>query len=146
MKKVLSLILVLVVLCSFAACSNPEAGGPSEDTNAAKYAKVAAYVEENRQALLTSFESSFTNSANGLTCSTRITASKDGFVIDVSIDQLENVSDDIKSQMQSAYDALDPTFESALEAMQKDLPELGYFTVYVRDKNGDLLATVRAGD
>lgn len=146
MKKVLSLILVLVVLCSFAACSNPETNGPSEDPNAAKYAKVADYVEKNRQDLLDSFVSNFTSSGAGLTCTADITASKDGFVITVKIEQFDDLADDVKAQLQAAYDAQDSFFEASLETMKEELPELGYYTIRVCDKDGELLATINAGD
>ena len=145
MKKVLSLILVLVMLCSFAACSTPETNGPSEDPNAAKYAKVSAWVEENRALLVQTFEASFTDSANGLTCSASVTTSMDGFIIDVKINEFDNITDDIKSQLQGVYDALNPTFETLLGEMKKEIAELGFFTINVREVDGDLLAVVNAG-
>jgi len=145
MKKVLSLILVLVVLCSFAACGTPGSSGPSEDPNAAKYAKVAAWVEENRALLVQTFEGSFTDSANGLTCSATITTSLDGFIIDVKINEFDNIADEIKAQLQGVYDALTPTFEAALESMQEEIAALGFFTINVREVDGDLLAVINAG-
>ena len=69
----------------------------------------------------------------------------DGFIIDVKINEFDNITDDIKSQLQGVYDALDPTFETLLGEMQKEIAELGFFTINVREVDGDLLAVVNAG-
>jgi len=37
------------------------------------------------------------------------------------------------------------TFDESLADMQKDIPELTGYTLYVRDVDGNLLATVKAG-
>ena len=48
--------------------------------------------------------------------------------------------------MQEAYDTMGATFDSALATMQQELPELEYFEVRVCEVDGDLLATVVAGE
>ena len=51
-----------------------------------------------------------------------------------------------KAQMKEAYDSMSSVFESSLELMQKDLPELEYYQVDVCEEDGDLLASIVAGD
>lgn len=134
MKRTLTFILALVMVFSLAACG----GGSSADAK-----KVADYISDNEDYLIKSFEGSIT--ASGLTCKTKIAAEGTGFVINVRINELEDLDDETKDALQETYDGMKSTFESSLELMQKDLPEITYYTVQVCDKNGDLCATVTAG-
>ena len=108
--------------------------------------KVADYINENKAELLESFESSFASSASGLTCTSSLSVSGRGFTISVNINELSNLSADMKQTLQETYDTMDSTFESLLDQMQLELPELEYFTIKVCDKYGDVLATIKAGD
>lgn len=136
MKKLLAILLVLVFCFSLVACGGSEA---------ASNAKIAEYIEKNEDDLIEGFESSFASSS-GMTCSSSIKVEGMGFIIKININELENVESSIKAQLQSTYDSMDSTFEPLLEQMQEELPELEYFEIDVCDKNGDLLATVIAGD
>ena len=136
MKKLLAILLVLVFCFSLVACGGGEA---------ASNAKIAEYIEKNEDDLIEGFESSFASSS-GMTCSSSIKVEGMGFIIKININELENVESSIKAQLQSTYDSMDSTFEPLLEQMQEELPELEYFEIDVCDKNGDLLATVIAGD
>ena len=134
MKKVTALLLALVMCFSLAAC-----GGSSSNAEG----KIADYVAENKADLIEQFESGFTGS--GLTCETEIKAVGTGFVIDVTLNELPEATAEIKETLQSTYDGMSATFEEALETMQKELPEISYYTVNVRAKNGDIAAVVTAG-
>ena len=118
-----------------------------DDSSASKNDKTDAieeYVEENRTALIAELEQSLSDS--GLTCKTDIEAVGAGFVVYININELEDVDDDTKAGLQEVYNTMQDTFELLLETMQKELPELEYFTYVVGDKNGEVLATITAGN
>lgn len=138
MKKIIALVLALVLSLSLVAC-----GGGSEPAKADN-AAIAAYVESNKASLLESMESSFATSS-GMTCTSDIKVEGMGFVITININELDNIDDATKALLQETYDAMDAVFESALETMQKELPEIEYFEVQVCEVDGDALATVTAG-
>lgn len=140
MKKILALIIALVLCMSFVAC-----GGSGNSQENADNLAIVKFVENNKSELLSSMEKSFATSS-GMTCESDIEVEGDGFIITIKIDQLEDVDDSTKEQLQTAYDALDATFEGMLEDMQKEVEELEYYQIKVCDKNGDLLAKITAGD
>jgi len=131
MKKILALVLAAIMMFSLVACGS--------DAEAEK--KVAAYVEKNRAALIQSMESSFATTS-GMTCKTSIEVEGCGFSMYVRINELDNVPESVKDKMQDSYDAMDSYFESMLNAMQKELPELEYWNIYVCEKDGDVLASI----
>lgn len=133
MKKVITLFLALVMCCSLMAC-----GQSDSDI-------VADYVDEHGSELIEGLESSFSGSS-GLTCESSIKAKGCGFILDIDINELVDVDDETKELLQSTYDDMNGTFEDALKKMQKDLPELEYFTVNVCDRDGEVLAVVTAGN
>lgn len=136
MKKIFALLLSLMLVFSLAAC-----GGSDKADNS----KIKEYVAENKADLLSSMEQSFAASA-GLSCDSDIEVKGMGFVISLNIHGLDNVPAEQKTAMKEAYSALSGTFESALEMMQKDLPELEYYQVDVCEEDGDLLTSIVAGD
>ena len=136
MKKLLAILLVLVFCFSLVACG----GG-----NTAANAKIVEYVEKNEDELIDSMEQAFAKSS-GMTCDSSMKVEGMGFIIKININELEDVDSSIKAQLQSTYDSMSSTFEPLLEQMQTELAELEYFEIDVCDKNGDLLATVVAGD
>ena len=138
MKKIFALLLSLMLVFSLAAC-----GG--SDKADADNSKIKEYVAEHKAELLSAMEQSFTASA-GLSCDSDIEVKGMGIVISVNIDGLDDVPAEQKAQMKEAYDSMSSVFESSLELMQKDLPELEYYQVDVCEEDGDLLATVVAGD
>lgn len=142
MKKIIALLLALTLMLSLAACSFVSLGEnePAEDKVAQKIAK---YVEDNKKELLDSMEASFATSS-GMTCTSSIEAEARGFVIQININELDNIDDDTKAQLQSIYDGMNENFVNSLELMQKELPELEYYKVLVCEKDGDILATIEA--
>lgn len=134
MKRVLSLILVLVMILSFAACS-------SEKDNSAAVKK---YIDENGDDYLEALEYSFAASS-GLTCKSDIEAVGNGFVSNIRINEFDDLPSDIKAQMQSAYDSMGSTFEGLLEDLQDECPEIEYFTINVCEQDGDIIAVITAG-
>lgn len=161
MKKLIALILALT-LC-LAACGGnsgskdtplrPETGLPAapesnlsvvpENTPVADNAAIVSYVEENKADLLAEMEESFAGSS-GMTCTSDIRVSGMGFVITLYINEMDNVDAQTKAFLQETYDSMDSYFESSLDLMQMDLPELEYFEMRVCEVDGDLLATIVA--
>lgn len=110
--------------------------------NSADAQKVASFIALHEDELIDSFESSFTSA--GMTCTTSLEIEGTGFILTVCINELENLTEDQKAQMQTTYDALSSTFSLSLDMMQTDIPELTYFKVLVCEKDGDHIATIVA--
>lgn len=132
MKRVLAIILAAIMLLSLAACG----------TEPTANEKVQKYIDKNGDELLSSLEASFATSS-GMTCTSSIKVEGNGFVIHININELDNIPDDTKELLQSQYDSMGASFDSALASMQLELPELEYFTVYVCEVDGDVLAKIQ---
>ena len=131
MKKIFAIALVLVMMLSLVACGNDS-----------KSDKVKAYVEDNKAALLSGMEQSFASSS-GMTCTSSIRVDGCGIVIDININELDGLGAAEKKLMQEIYDSLDAQFDMAFDQMQKELPELEFFTVNVNEGDGDNIAVVK---
>jgi flagellar basal body-associated protein FliL len=135
-------IFVLAVAMVFAlvACG----GGNSTPTENPAAKKVAEAVKENEAELVSTMEAAFATSS-GLTCTSSIKAEGTGFVISLNINELEGVDGETKAQMQAAFDQQASVFNSLLAQIQTEIPELTYYTIRICEKDGDILATVKAG-
>lgn len=118
--------------------------GNLDGSDSAAEEKIEEYVDANEYELIRQFESGFTTS--GLTCETEIEAVGTGFVIDVVINEFVDLTEEMKTNLQITYDSMSETFETALKTMQQELPEMTYYTVNVRAKNGEIAAVVTAGN
>jgi len=132
MKKLLSLLMIFALCVSFVACAT--------DNSKA----VEDYVAKNKSTLIRSMEQGFAGS--GFSCDTDVEVEGAGMIFTIKINQLDDVSSTQKDLMQSSYDAMSSTFEASLKQMQTEIPELEFFEVKVCEKDGDLLATITAGD
>ena len=81
-----------------------------------------------------------------MTCTSSIKVSGMGFVISLNINELDNIDSATKATLQSTYDSMGANFDTLLDQMQTELPELEYYEIRVCEKDGDLLATVVAGN
>ena len=131
MKKIFAMALVLVMMLSLVACGNDS-----------KSDKVKAYVEDNKAVLLSGMEQSFASSS-GMTCTSSIRVDGCGIVIDININELDGMGDAEKKMLQDIYDSMDAQFDLAFDQMQKELPELEFFTVNVNERDGDNVAVVK---
>ena len=106
---------------------------------------ILAYVEANREDMISTMEYTFATSS-GLTCTSDIEVIGNGFVIYIYINELSNVDQYTKNQLQAAYDQMGEYFNTLLEMLQHELPEVEYFDVWVCDVNHDVLAIIHAGE
>ena len=163
MKKLLALTLILALAMSMAGCcclstltapkkdtsassgslieAIPDVMMPTEEENAA----LVEYIDANRDMILSSMEESFAGSS-GMTCTSDIYVEGMGFVIVLNISEFDDLDDASKAMLQQIYDAMSGTFDSALATMQQELPDLEYFEIQICDTDGDLIATIVAGD
>ena len=135
MKKLLAIVLCLVFCLSLVAC-----GGNADSDSA----KVAKYVNENKEELVSAMESSF-SASSAMGCEVDVKAVGNGMVIDVNIAGFNNIPDEQKELLQSTYDAMSSTFDTMLEDLKAEVPEFGYITINVNEEDGDNLATINAG-
>jgi len=140
MKKTFAILLALLMVFSLCACG---ASKDDSDSSSKNSKAVEKYVTENKEELLSAMEASFATSS-GMTCTSSIEVEGDGFIISININELEGVEDSVKQQLQDTYDQMSAYFNSALEEMQKEVPELKYYKVRVCEKDGDLLALIHA--
>lgn len=131
MKRLSALVLVVIMVFAMAAC-----GSEAEE-------KVAKFVEEQGDTFVSSMEMAFATSS-GMTCTSSIKAKGTGFEVRININELEDVASEIKDQMQSAADSQGAAMKTALKELQKEVPELTYFKVYICEKDGDTLAVINA--
>ena len=136
MIKLLAILLSVVMM--FSSGTGEKALSPEEQ-------KVADYVEENEKELLDSMEEGFATSS-GMTCTSSIKPEGRGFIIQLNINELEDVSGETRTVLQETYDGIQGTFDSLLADMQTELPELQYFQILVCEKDGDILAKIEAKD
>ena len=135
MKKLLAIVLCLVFCLSLVAC-----GGNADSDSA----KVAKYVNENKEELISAMESSF-SASSAMGCEVDVKAVGNGMVIDVNIAGFNNIPDEQKELLQSTYDAMSSTFDTMLDNLKAEVPEFGYITINVNEEDGDNLATINAG-
>lgn len=143
MKKLLAMTLVFLMVFSLVACgsTNGDSGNAGQKANP----EIQNYIDQNKSTIISAMESSFA-STSGMTCSSSIEVEGDGFIISININELDDVSSDIKSQLQTTYDAMQSTFDSYLEELQSEISALEYFTIKVCEKDGDVLATITSRD
>ena len=137
MKKLFALMLVLVMVCSFAACGNTPAPEP-----AGKDPAIVAYMEKYGDSLIDSMESSFSTSSGGMACKASWEVEGSTLIINLRIEDLEDVPEATKTAMQEAYDAMMPAYDGIMQMMQSELSELKCLTMNVCEKDGDLLASI----
>ena len=170
MKKLLALLLAILMMASLVACGSSDKddkddkkkedssyndkdkdNDEDEDEDEGKKetgkqnASIQSYINANKDELLESMEDSFATSS-GLTCTSDIEVIGNGFVIYININELDDVDKATKDAMQDAYDALDSTFEGMLDSLKTELEEIEYFEIQVCDVDGDVLATIHAGE
>ena len=130
MKKLISIVLILVLALSLVACG----GSEKKDSD-----KVREYVDKHGADLCTIMEQSITQ-GSGMTCTSKIKAVGSTIVFDININELDNLTAAQRSEIQANYDAQSSSMSSALKQMQTELPELSGMTINVCEGDGDFIA------
>ena len=126
MKKVLVLVLVALMLCGLAACTQSNAE------------KVAEYIEENRSELVNYVNDGLAEM--GIPCTSDVVAQDGGIVVTVKFTGVDDVSGVDKYGFQEALNTSKSSFQSSLTEMRNELPFLVFYTVKYCEEDGDLIA------
>ncbi len=125
--------------------SDAETTAPAEEPAPVLNPVVAAYIEANKAGIIAAIEPKVTSSS-GLTCVSDIEAVGSGFVMNTRINELSYVDPATKKTLQDSYNALRNVFEAYLKEQQVVVPEFAFAKINVCDRNGDVLATILAGE
>lgn len=125
MKKIIVGFIAFVMILGLVACNQS-----AED-------KVAGYVDEAEEKLEEMFGKDLVDFS--------VRAEGCGIIVDMKFKDIDDVSAEQKRQIQSTYDSMDSTFESMLDEMQEEVPEMEYMVMNVCEKDGDLIAKVEIG-
>lgn len=109
----------------------PEVDVPAVKTDAEK---VADYVAANGDDILAAFDAGF--SGSGLTTTSTIEAVGTGIVLKICINELDNLTDDQRTAMQSTFNQLSASLGSGFDGVQAEIPELTYIKFDICEKNG----------
>lgn len=109
----------------------PEVDVPAVKTDAEK---VADYVAANGDDILAAFDAGF--SGSGLTTTSTIEAVGTGIVLKICINELDNLTDDQRTAMQSSFNQLSASLGSGFDGVQAEIPELTYIKFDICEKNG----------
>ena len=143
MKKLFALVLALIMCLSLFACGTDDKDDKDDKKNKAD-SEIEEYMEDHGDELIDAMEEAFAKSS-GMTCKSSYEVKGNELILEICINELEDVDDDIKKQMQDAYDGMQYVWDASLEEMQRELDELEKLTVRVCEKDGTLLAEVSAG-
>ncbi|MBR5479747.1 MAG: hypothetical protein IKU84_06175 [Clostridia bacterium] len=157
MKKLLAIIMAGVMLFTLFACGKDEEETPDtpqdlqvEDTVIGSESvaptpdeeAVKAYFDKNGDAFLNSMVESFSNSSNGFTCKGELEVNGVGVTVKVLIDGLNDLPDDLKQQMQAAYNEIGTDFDAVLALLQTEVPQLKTMTLMICEQDGDTIAVI----
>lgn len=137
LKKLGLLMFVFVMMLSFSAC-----GGSDKDVpgTTAEKTEVELYVEENGEELIADFESGLKSS--GLTCESTVEGKGNEIILTTNIDQLDNLTDDQKEQMQDMFDDMNSEMKAGFSGVEKELPTLERISFNICEKDGDEVADI----
>ena len=146
MKRIRTAATILCLLLFLPGCcclhlNKKDAPPQPQQDNAA----IAAFLEEQGDELTAAVESAFAETT-GLTCVSQVWAEGAGIVIRIDIDQLDVVEPSAKAFYQESFGGLQPAVNSALEAMQTQLPETKFLQVLLCEGDGDLICDIIAGE
>lgn len=105
--------------------------------------KIAAYVELYREEIIDGFNQGF-GATSDITCTVTVEAERRGIVINCSIAEFVDLPDDVKNTLQSTYDGMESIFDSSLEMLRTELPEIEYLKMNICENDGDVVATILA--
>ena len=144
-KKLICMLMAVIMMASFVACSSEGATKPVSESESGKNdAKLEAFIENEGQAFIDAFTKSFTQTSDGMKCDTTIEVEGSTLVIDCAVEGMNNISDDVKAQLQDLYDQTGDIIKESFQPIKDAVPSLEAVIFNMREEDGDLLAGVRA--
>jgi len=137
MSKVFCLLLAAVLMFGLVACSE----APVEPT-VQNDPQLEKLIEEQGDAFIASFKEGFEGSAGGLKCELTLEVSGTELIFDCRIQDIDNVPDDAKAQMQEIYDQSKEGLKAELMALKEEAPNLSKVLLNVCEEDGDILAVI----
>lgn len=134
-KKLSCLLLALMMVISFAACSKD-----SGDVDP----KLAKFIEEQGSDMEEAFESSF-GSSSGMDCECEISGEGTKLILDCKIDGFNDLSSSEKKQVQDIYDSMSSQFKTMFSPLKEEVSTLTEVVINVCEEDGDLIAKIETG-
>lgn len=136
-KKIGALILVIIMAFSFSACS----GGKGQVTDLTKeQTELEKYVEEHGGEFIDSFKEGF--EVSGLKCDAAIEANGNILIMNVSMAELNDVPEDVKSVIQTSLNESKSSLTPSFAEIKKQVPALENVKINFNESDGDSIATI----
>lgn len=136
-KRISALVLVIIMAFSFSACS----GGKEQITDTTKeQTELQKYVEEHGGEFVDSFKEGFETS--GLKCDATVEANGNILIMNVSMAELNDVPEDVKSVIQASLDESKSSLTTSFAEIKKQVPSLEGVKVNFNEGDGDSIAVV----
>ena len=129
-NKVLSIILSLIIVLSFTACSTGSVSGETE---------LEKYVAENKELMESSFEEGF--SSSGMTCTCTVSAEGKTLYFSCSIDGLNDIPEEIKAQFADAFESQKDVLTSQFTSIKGEVP-MDEVVMEICEEDGDVLVVL----
>ena len=145
MKKLLSLLVVVMMAFSLVACSapatiteTPDAGNTATENDP----ELQAFIDAEGEAFVTAFDESFAESSGGLTCSSTIAVSGTTVIITCPIDGINDIPEEVKAEMQAVYDETKDLLKEQFQLIKDEVPTLTNVIMSICEEDGDVLASL----
>ena len=143
MSRILCVVLAFAMVLAFAACGKKEAANNDTVNNDTVNNEVADFVKENKAALVESFETNFEESS-GLDADCSVSAKGNSIAFKVCLEDVDDIPEEAKAQMQEGFDAIQDEFASEFEDVKEELGSVESIIIDVCEEDGDLLASIEA--
>ena len=136
-KKIGALALVIIMAFSFSACSNMK----EQITDLTKeQTELQKYVEEHGEEFINTFKEGF--EISGMKCDATIEADGNILIMNVSMAELNDVPEEIKSVIQASLDESKSSLAPSFAEIKKQISSLEGVKVNFNEADGDTIATI----
>ncbi len=136
-KRIGALVLVIIMAFSISACS----GEKEQITDFTKeQTELEKYVEEHGGEFIDSFKEGFETS--GLKCEATIEANGNILIMNVSMAELNEVPEDVKSVIQASLDESKSSLAPSFAEIKKQVSSLESVKINFNETDGDPVATI----
>ena len=134
-NKILSIILSLIIVLSFTACS---AGSVLGGTSSGE-TELEKYVSENSELIESSFEEGF--SSGGMTCDCTVSAEGNTLYFSCNIDGINDLPQDVKDQFAIAMEEQKEVLTSQFTAIGDEIP-MDEVVMEICEEDGDVIVVL----